>query len=75
MEQLLAQVPGADKINNYDTGDSQPGLLLNSAGYRFNERSNRIRDNVIGRLDYNLSPQHILSGSFLWNRDNSDRPV
>jgi hypothetical protein len=29
---------------------------------------------VTGKIDYNLSPRHAISGSYLWNRDNSDRP-
>jgi outer membrane receptor protein involved in Fe transport len=74
MQQLLAQVPGADKINNYDVGDSGAGLVRNTAGYRFNTRSNRTRDNFLTRIDYNLSKNHIVTGTYLWNRDNSDRP-
>jgi hypothetical protein len=74
MQQLLAQVPGPDKINNFEVGDSQSSLLRNTAGYRFDTRSNRTRDNVTTRLDYNLSQKHIVSGTYVWNRDNSDRP-
>jgi hypothetical protein len=46
---------------------------LNYSGYRFNQRANETRDNVTGRIDYNLSTAHAVSGSFSWNRDNSDR--
>src|SRR5262249_35148850 len=38
------------------------------------QRNNETRDNVTGKIDYNLSVKHAISGSFLWNRDNSDRP-
>jgi len=71
---LLSQVPGPDKINNYDVGDSQSGFLRNTAGYRFNVRDNRTRDNLTARIDYNLSTRHVFTGSYLWNRDNLDRP-
>ena len=69
IQALLAQVPTPDKINNADVGDGR-----NTGGYRFNQRSNELNDNVTGKIDYNLSPRHAISGSYLWNRDNSDRP-
>jgi len=47
---------------------------LNIAGYRFNQRDNGVRDNITGKLDYNVSTRHALSGSYSWNRYNSDRP-
>jgi hypothetical protein len=46
----------------------------NTGGYRFNQRDNELNDNVTGKIDYNLSPRHAISGSYLWNRDNADRP-
>lgn len=74
IQNLLAQVPGPEKINNFDVGDSKQGALRNTAGYRFNQRDNEIRDNVTEKLDYVLSTRQALSGTFAWNRDNSDRP-
>jgi hypothetical protein len=74
MQKLLQQVPTGSAINNFDVGDSTPGLLKNTAGYRFNQRDNEVRDNVTVRTDYNFSTRHVFTGSFLWNRDNSDRP-
>lgn len=67
MAAQLSQVPAT--INNNDVGDG-----LNTAGYRFNQRDNETRDNVTGKIDYNISTRHAVSGSFSWNRDNSDRP-
>jgi Carboxypeptidase regulatory-like domain/TonB dependent receptor len=64
---LLAAVPTT--ANNTSVGDG-----LNTLGYSFNARSNERRDSVIGKLDYNLSPTHVFSGTFRWNRDNVDRP-
>ena len=71
---LLNQVPAPDKINNFQVGDSHPGQLLNTAGYSYLVRSNRDRDNVTAKLDYNLSAKHALMGAFAWNRDTVDRP-
>jgi len=68
IQTLLAQVPTPDKINNADVGDGR-----NTGGYRFNQRDNELNDNVTGKMDYNLSPRHAISGTYLWNRDNSDR--
>src|SRR5580704_15382746 len=48
MSSLLAKVPGPSHINNFRVGDSQAGLLLNTAGYGFLARNNQDRDNVLG---------------------------
>ena len=69
MQAQLNQVPGPQYINNTLVGDG-----LNFSGYRFNQRDNETRDNVTGRIDYNLSTAQAVSGTFSWNRDNSDRP-
>jgi hypothetical protein len=73
MQTLLDQVPGPQYINNFNVGDSTPGNLMNTAGYLFNQRDNGTRDNVTGKLDYNRSTTNAFSGSFAWNRYNSDR--
>jgi hypothetical protein len=72
MQSLLSQVPAT--INNFEVGDSSPGQLRNTAGYRFNQQDNETRDNITGKIDYNVSARHAVSGTFAWNRDNSDRP-
>src|SRR5258708_4759174 len=64
---LLAQVPTVG--NTTSVGDQ-----LNTTGYQFNARSNNRRDSIIGKMDYNLSPKHVFSGTYRWNRDNVDRP-
>ena len=69
---LLAKVPTA--YNNFSIGDSSAALLRNTAGYQFNVRDNRTRDNVTAKLDYNLSSKHSLSASYIYNRDILDRP-
>lgn len=73
MQGLIAGIPGPEKINNFDSGDSTPDRLRNTAGYSFLQRDNRTRDNWLGRGDYHLSTQHVFTGSFMWNRDNMDR--
>src|SRR5215469_1500334 len=67
MQNLLSQVPATG--NNNSLGDG-----LNTTGYTFNARNNETRDNATGKLDYSLSPKHVFSGSYAWNRDILDRP-
>jgi len=54
--------------NNNGVGDG-----LNTTGYTFNARANTTRDNVTGKVDYNLSTKHVFAGSYSWNRDIPDR--
>jgi len=74
MQAILQQVPGAEKINNFRTGDSSESLLRNTAGYSFLIRNNRTQDHATARVDYNLSTKHSLSGSYVFNTDIIDRP-
>jgi hypothetical protein len=74
MSQLLKQVPGPQFINNYNVGDSQPGQLLNTAGYLLLARNNQERDNATGKLDYYMTPKNSVTATYSWNRDRVDRP-
>lgn len=74
IQALINQIPTPDKINNFRVGDSHPGQLMNTAGYSYFVRDNRDQDHWTGRLDYNLSTAHVISGSFAWNHDLTDRP-
>jgi len=67
MQKLLDQVPTTS--NNSAIGDQ-----LNTTGYSFNARNKRVRDNVTGKLDYNLTPKHVFSATYAWNREITDRP-
>lgn len=69
VQTILNQVPGAQFINTNTVGDG-----LNTGGYRFNQRDNETRDNITAKIDYNLSTKHAISGSYAYNRDDSDRP-
>jgi hypothetical protein len=54
--------------NNNLLGDG-----LNTGGYQFNARANETRDNVLGRIDYALSPKNVFFATYTWNRDLVDR--
>jgi hypothetical protein len=69
MKSFLSQIPDASFINRTDVGDG-----LNTAGYQFNVRNNRDRDNVTGKADYVFSPKHFFTATYIWNRDITDRP-
>ena len=66
---LIAQTPPPSAINTNLVGDA-----VNVGGYRFNRRDNAVRDNLTGKLDYNVSTRHSLAASYLWNRYNLDLP-
>lgn len=65
----LAQIPSPDKANSDLAGDGR-----NTTGYRFNQRSNQLQDNISGKIDYNPRPSHAIGGAYLYNRFNVDRP-
>jgi hypothetical protein len=71
---LIAKIPTPDKINNYNVGDSSTSLLRNTAGFLFNQRNNRIRNNVTARGDYVMSAKSTIHGTYAWNSDLLDRP-
>jgi hypothetical protein len=68
MQNILSQIPGSENINRDDIGD-----LLNTGGYSFNLRDNRMRDNVTAKIDYMLSSRQSFTASWIWNRDFDDR--
>lgn len=73
VQQVLGQLPGADKINNFNVGDSRSNLMRNTGGYRFLARNNTTRDNLLAKVDYLISTRHTLSGSYSWNTERTDR--
>ncbi|MBZ5618511.1 MAG: TonB-dependent receptor [Acidobacteriia bacterium] len=69
---IVNQLPTS--INNYDVGDSSPGLLLNTAGYAFNQRANDRRQVVSGKVDYNYSTRNVFTGALHLGKETTDRP-
>ncbi len=68
MTELLAAMPGPSAINRNDLGDGR-----NTGGYSFNVRNNTDRDQVLGKVDYNLNSKHAFAGTYSWNRAIVDR--
>ncbi len=73
-DRILSEIPGAEQINNFDVGDSDSDLLRNTAGYRFLARRDGDRDASTSRLDYVLSDNHLISGTYQYALDEPDRP-
>jgi hypothetical protein len=72
---LIDREPAASAINSTNAGDSSSlSLLRNTGGYSYNLRNNRIRNNVTGKLDYNMSPKNSFAVTYAWNSDLLDRP-
>ncbi len=71
IQSFIAQTPA---INDFSTGDSSPGQLLNTGGYRFNQTDNEDRDQWGFRLDYNLNDRHSFEGIYRWSDFSNDRP-
>ena len=65
VSKLLGEMP---LPNNNLLGDG-----LNTAGYQFNARNNSTRDNILGRIDYALSPKNVFFSTYTWNRWVVDR--
>lgn len=71
---LMARIPAPSAINNTNSGDSTGSFVRNTGGYLFNQRNNRTRNNVTGKIDYVMSSKSTISGTFAWNSDLLDRP-
>ena len=71
---LIAKIPPGSAINNYNSGDSTAALLRNTGGYLFNQRSDRTRNNLTGKIDYVMSTKSTITGTYAWNSDLLDRP-
>lgn len=71
---LISQIPAPGAINNFNSGDSSAAQLRNTAGYLFNQRSDRTRNNVTAKFDYVMSAKSSISGTYAYNTDLLDRP-
>jgi hypothetical protein len=54
----LAAAAAAYPANDFNAGDSAPGRLLNTAGFRFNAPLTEYRNSHIARVDFNLANDH-----------------
>jgi hypothetical protein len=71
---VLSKIADATNVNNTDRGDSKPGRLLNTAGYRFNQLDINSRNYFGGRLDFEASASHHFEGVLTYFKEDDDRP-
>ncbi|HSR51776.1 MAG TPA: carboxypeptidase regulatory-like domain-containing protein [Acidobacteriota bacterium] len=72
VQSVLAQVP--TEFNNFDAGDSEEGLLLNTAGLRIPYQNNNDRNQWGFRLDFILNDNHSFEGIYERQDNVNDRP-
>jgi hypothetical protein len=71
---LFSKIPVASNVNNYDRGDSKAGQVLNTAGYRWDQKRLTERNYYLGRGDVELSPKHRVEAIFSYFEETDDRP-
>ena len=70
---ILAQVPAAANVNNFDAGNSAEGRRLNTAGYRFLQRQLTNRNQWGVRIDYEATAGHRFEANYAWFHEKDDR--
>jgi len=70
---VLANMPKASSVNNYDTGDSRSDRLLNTAGYRFNQTDLNNRNQYGFRFDYEMNSRNRFEVIFAGFKETDDR--
>ena len=70
---ILARVPASRLVNNFDVGNSAEARRLNTAGYRFLQRSLTDRNQSGLRVDYEATPAHRFEANYAWFREIDDR--
>ncbi|MFN2502318.1 MAG: carboxypeptidase regulatory-like domain-containing protein [Pyrinomonadaceae bacterium] len=54
----LAAAAAKYPANDFNAGDSAPGRLLNTAGFRFNAPITEVRNSHVARFDFNINEKH-----------------
>jgi hypothetical protein len=70
---VFSKIPAASNVNNYDVGNSTAARVLNTAGYRFNQKDLNTRDQYGFRVDYELSANHRFEGVYSYFKEIDDR--
>jgi hypothetical protein len=70
---ILAKVPAASNVNNFDVGNSSAARRLNTAGYRFLQEDQNRRDQWGLRLDYAAATAHRFELNYAWFKETDDR--
>lgn len=70
--QAIAAIAARYPANDFTIGDSTPGNLLNTAGFRFNAPIKRDNNSHIARLDFNLNStqQLFVRGNYIYDLES-----
>jgi len=70
---ILARVPSAASVNNFEVGNSTADRVLNTAGYAFLQDSHNRRNQLGTRVDFEVNPRHHLEADYAWFHEIDDR--
>ncbi|PYR79657.1 MAG: hypothetical protein DMF87_10700 [Acidobacteria bacterium] len=70
---ILAHVPGASNVNNFDIGNSTPDRVLNTAGFGFLQDELNRRNQWGLRLDYEANAANHFEANYAWFHEIDDR--
>ena len=73
-QDVFSKIASYSNVNNYDRGDSKSDRILNTAGYRWDQNRQTVRNYYGGRIDYELSTKHRFEGIFTYFKEKDDRP-
>jgi hypothetical protein len=71
---LFTQIPASSNVNNYDRGDSRSDRVLNTAGYRWDQTRETVRNYYVGRVDIEATLNHRFEAIGTYSNDTDDRP-
>ena len=70
---ILSKFPSPSSVNNFDAGDSRSDRVLNTAGYRFNQKDFNDRDYFGFRFDYEMNSNNRFEVIFSRIKETDDR--
>ena len=71
--EFISKFPAASNVNNFNVGNSAPGRLLNTAGFRFNQGDLTDRKQLTTRVDFNLGSGQAFEAVYNYVRETDDR--
>ena len=73
-QDVFSKIATYSNVNNYDRGDSKSDRILNTAGYRWDQNRQTVRNYYGGRVDYELSTKNRFEGIFTYSKDERRSP-
>ncbi len=70
---ILAHIPSASNVNNFDVGNSSASRSLNTAGYRFLQNELNHRNQFGTRVDVEAAHNQHFEANYAWFKEVDDR--